>query len=216
MAVRVCVAVLALGGLITPAWAAPPEDAGKMVTLEVRLVRVCGTFFDTMRENLKLDTSPVLSERELFLFLTAAQNDPCTSVLMAPRVTVLDGGTSCLSCSARIDPGSDKKAKGVWNLSLHPEVSPSGKTVRVCVKGNLSAAAGGEVKVKKTLRIANGSTAVLGVWEVPAVDPAASLPSFVTTLPSLCQIYKQAKREPHHLLLLVTPRVVAEDVAPSR
>src|SRR5262245_34896412 len=92
-ATRLTLAVALLAVLATAARAEPAEE--KSVVVEVRVVRISEPVFNRFSGKLGIGEngtkSATLSERELFLLLSALQGDARTNVTQAPKLVVLDG-----------------------------------------------------------------------------------------------------------------------------
>lgn len=216
---RLLSALLVLGMLSAVAQADPAEE--KAVVVEVRVLRVAEDVFARLGGKLGMSEDggkvAFLTDREVFLLLEALQADCRTNVLQAPRLTVLDGAEARISIASGQSDGKRIEKADTWSLSVRPSVSAGGKSIRTCLRGDLSVLAGGKVKVKKTLRIADGGTAVLGGWKAETTAACPLQPSMMSTLPYVCRLFKNVgpAPEPGRLLLLVTPRTVTEPSTPE-
>lgn len=216
---RLVSVVVLLAVLATAARAEPTDE--KAVVLEVRVLRISEAAFDKFSGILGIGENgtktAMLSHRELFLLLAALQADARTNILQAPRLTVLDGAQARLNLGFGIDESSASEKESTWSLSARPSVSSDGKSVRLCLRSDLSAITGGDVKVKKTLRMADGSTAVMGGWKTEVAKSCPAEPSMVSTIPYVCRLFTNpaSAPEPGRVLFLVTPRVISGDDTPA-
>ncbi|HWG41422.1 MAG TPA: hypothetical protein VN688_01455 [Gemmataceae bacterium] len=68
-----------------------------------------------------------------------------------------------------------------------------------------------KVRIDRTLSIPDGSTAVLTGWkQLCDVDKNIG-PRFLGEIPYVGQLFHKAERETHHLVVLVTPRIIVQE-----
>jgi type II secretory pathway component GspD/PulD (secretin) len=201
--------VAVLVALLPAAARAEPSDE-KAVSVEVRVVRVSQQVYDRFSKELGIGDNGAkvanLSDRELFLLMSALQADRATSVFQAPRLLMLDGARGQVT----LDPGEKEPS---FSFSVRPSVSSDGKGVRLSFRGDLSMFTVGTAKVKRTLRVADGATAVMGGWKTEIAKDCPAEPAVISTIPYLCRLFKNAEPapEPGRVLFLITPRVISGD-----
>jgi type II secretory pathway component GspD/PulD (secretin) len=208
---RTRLAAVAVLVALLPAAARADEKA---VAVAVRVVRVSQAVYDSFSKELGIGENGTkatnLSERELFLLMSALQANRATNVMQAPKLTVLDGARGQVTLEL------GEKEVPPFSFSVRPSVSSDGKSVRLSLRGDLSAFTDDTAKVKRTLRIVDGTTVVMGGWKTEIAKDCPADPPVISTIPYLCRLFKNAESasEPGRVLLLVTPRVLSGDEPP--
>jgi Bacterial type II and III secretion system protein len=186
------------------------------VAIEVCLVSVTDTELERLRKEFGFEVEAgkkvsELNEEQRRRLLTLVQENPDSHVVAMPKLTTFNGQSATVSLGENparlfteeeIRKSGDEAPSGI-TMSVRPVVSADRGTIYL--KFSLP-----EMDVEKTLRLADGGTAVLTGCKVLGEVRRESSPPVVSRIPYVNRLFKTVgvSREEMNSLILVTPRVL--------
>ncbi|MFO0844581.1 MAG: hypothetical protein U0797_19655 [Gemmataceae bacterium] len=180
----------------------------------------------------------VLDDSQVHVLLEALQGDRRANVMQAPKVTMFNGQRANVDLTEQqvyvvgvgfeskdgmqVPKPVTKKVKTGLEISVLPTVSPDQRkvTLRLGVQyGRCEPPAPGccsslprfsAVKLEKTLKLADGATAMLTGWTQQREVRTEFGPPVLSKVPYVNRLFKNVGygRETEHTIVLVTPRII--------
>ncbi len=179
------------------------ESCQPQVVVEMRFVSMSGALAEAVRRQY-CDVAE-LEPDQMRELLNAAQADPRTNVLIAPKITALHAQSISFEM---LHQGAGAKQ---YRLNLLPEVAHDCSAVTLNLKTSMDelTAPGDQAgkvhrEVQCTLNIHDGNTILLHAWETPA--SSATVP-VLSKVPYVNRLFKEA---PEQTMVLVTTRILRE------
>jgi type II secretory pathway component GspD/PulD (secretin) len=170
------------------------------VSLEIRLLRLPAEFCERAGLELQGDDTKLLKPAEFERLLAAAQKDPRTNVMQAPKLIVFDG--------QQVTFNFEDAGKGL-SLNVLPNASADRRSLKMEMMQSLWNPRSGQGFSKK-LEIPDGVTVVSGCWTTPRESTGE--PPILSKIPYVSRLFKTAPgQQTDQVLVCVTPRVIVQE-----
>jgi Bacterial type II and III secretion system protein len=188
------------------------KDHDTEVSLEVRVMSVSEECLSQRATSIAANPKDCqcLSAADLSLFLEAVSGDMGTNVMSAPKLTLGNHQTSTLKIP-------HEGSAPALCLTAHPVVSADRRYVKLAL--NVEATDAEEkAGTKQTVTVPDGGTVLLGgLHRTAEVRRERGVP-VLSSIPYVGDLFRcvGTVREPRHVLVLVTPRVVVPEEAEEK
>src|SRR5262249_12024756 len=149
-------------------------------SLEFRLLQLSAEFCERAGLDLQGDATKFLKPEEFAQLLTAAQKDPRTNVMQAPKLTLFDG--------QQVTFNFDDAYKG-FAINVLPNVSADRRSLKMEMMQSLWTPQSGQGFSKK-LEIPDGGTVISG--GLKATREVTSEPPVLSKIPYVNKLFKNA------------------------
>jgi hypothetical protein len=186
------------------------------VAVELRIVQVSDELAGEFRakagfERVKTESDTTvemtfLSEKEVYPWLRLFQTDPLCQIMMAPKMTMLDGQ------QAQIAVGGQENSEPSLRCVLRPSVSADRRFVRLKIEYRQMAPGSAPLALKHESTIADGRTMVVPLGKVLAERREEEV-NVLSKVPYVNRLVRNVgcAREARDVFLLVTPRVIVNE-----